>query len=169
MIVYNYHPITHEYTGYSEADPDPLEDGRWLIPANATTISPPDQITGKSRNFVNGSWCYLDVVTELNFNKQGVLLTAEQLRITEIAGLLDFIDFQSIRPLRAIVAGTQTQSDIDKLEALNEQSEQLRVELSALVSASQQFAQTKDINQQQADLTAKRDETQQGYNKENEV
>ena len=30
-----------------------------------------------------------------------------------------------------------------------------------------QFAQTKDINQQQADLTAKRDETQQGYNKEN--
>ena len=30
-----------------------------------------------------------------------------------------------------------------------------------------QFAQAKDINQQQADLTAKRDETQQGYNKEN--
>lgn len=140
MIVYNYHPITHEYTGYSEADPDPLEDGRWLIPANATTVSPPDQITGKSRNFVNGSWCYLDVVIEPNFNKQGVSLTAEQLRITKIVGLLDFIDFQSIRPLRAIVAGTQTQSDIDKLEALNEQAEQLRVELSSLVSASQQAA-----------------------------
>ena len=30
-----------------------------------------------------------------------------------------------------------------------------------------QFAQTKDINQQQADLTASRDEKQQGYNKEN--
>ena len=44
----------------------------------------------------------------------------------------------------------------------------------AIVDAAQplalqntQFAQTKDINQQQADLTAKRDETQQGYNKEN--
>ena len=43
----------------------------------------------------------------------------------------------------------------------------------AIVAAAQplalqnaQFAQTKDINQQQADLTAKRDETQQGYNKE---
>jgi hypothetical protein len=44
----------------------------------------------------------------------------------------------------------------------------------AIVAAAQplalqntQFAQSKDINQQQADLTAKRDETQQGYNKEN--
>ncbi len=44
----------------------------------------------------------------------------------------------------------------------------------AIVAAAQplalqntQFAQTKDVNQQQADLTAKRDETQQGYNKEN--
>ena len=36
-----------------------------------------------------------------------------------------------------------------------------------LAQQNTQFAQTKDINQQQADLTAKRDETQQGYNKEN--
>ena len=51
MLVYNYHPITLEYTGCSEADPDPLDEGRWLIPACASTIAPPEAVSGKNLGF----------------------------------------------------------------------------------------------------------------------
>lgn len=38
---YHYNPATLVYLGSSEADPDPLEDGVWLLPANATRVAPP--------------------------------------------------------------------------------------------------------------------------------
>ena len=41
MKVYNYSAITGAFTYEEEADPDPLIEGRWLIPACATTIAPP--------------------------------------------------------------------------------------------------------------------------------
>jgi hypothetical protein len=40
--VYNYNPANKVYTFEEEADPDPLIQGRWLVPANATTITPPE-------------------------------------------------------------------------------------------------------------------------------
>jgi hypothetical protein len=42
MKVYNYNPDNKVYTYEEEADPDPLIPDRWLIPANATTIKPPN-------------------------------------------------------------------------------------------------------------------------------
>lgn len=42
MKVYNYNPDNRLYTFEEEADPDPLAPGRWLIPAYATTIKPPE-------------------------------------------------------------------------------------------------------------------------------
>lgn len=42
MDVYNYNPITLEYTGKSIADESPLETGKYLIPAFATEIPIPD-------------------------------------------------------------------------------------------------------------------------------
>ena len=42
MKVYNYNPNNKVYTHTEEADPDPLIPDRWLIPANATTITPPE-------------------------------------------------------------------------------------------------------------------------------
>lgn len=41
LVVYQAHPVTGEYLGPSEADPDPLEEGRWLIPAMAFSEPPP--------------------------------------------------------------------------------------------------------------------------------
>jgi hypothetical protein len=38
---YGFHPITFEYAGWGIADPDPLDKGKWLIPANVTYDMPP--------------------------------------------------------------------------------------------------------------------------------
>lgn len=47
MKVYNYNPNNKAYTFGEEADPDPLIPGRWLIPAHATTIEPPEVKEGE--------------------------------------------------------------------------------------------------------------------------
>ena len=41
MNIYCAHPLTREYLGQSQADPDPLEPGTWLIPAHAYADAPP--------------------------------------------------------------------------------------------------------------------------------
>lgn len=46
MEIFTAHPVTREYLGPSIADPDPLEDGAWLIPAHAYTDAPPTILAG---------------------------------------------------------------------------------------------------------------------------
>lgn len=40
MKIYNYHPVTREFLSEGTADPDPLKDGEWLIPAYSTSHTP---------------------------------------------------------------------------------------------------------------------------------
>lgn len=40
-MVYQANPTTGEYSGQSYADPDPLDEGNWLIPGMAFTDAPP--------------------------------------------------------------------------------------------------------------------------------
>lgn len=56
MIVYNYHPYTAEYIGSSEADPDPLEEGKWLIPALSTTKKPAVKQENEVSCFTGSEW-----------------------------------------------------------------------------------------------------------------
>jgi hypothetical protein len=61
MKIYNYHPISKEYTGESIADESPLEEGVYLIPAYATDI-PPVFKEGKATVF-SGGWKHVDAET----------------------------------------------------------------------------------------------------------
>lgn len=60
MKIYHYDQHTGEYMGDGEAAADPLEPGRWLIPAWATTIAPPEAVEGKVRYFDGLEWAYRD-------------------------------------------------------------------------------------------------------------
>ena len=42
LIVYNYEPITKEYTGEELAQVNPLDKEQYLIPAHCTTVKPLD-------------------------------------------------------------------------------------------------------------------------------
>lgn len=56
MLVYNYHPETKIYWGSEEAFPDPLSEGNYLVPADATTIAPPVLRDGECAVFAGDSW-----------------------------------------------------------------------------------------------------------------
>ena len=56
MKVYNYDGNNGEYFGESEADESPLEEGKFLIPANATTIAPPEFGKNTIPMFDGKSW-----------------------------------------------------------------------------------------------------------------
>lgn len=57
--IYNYHPLTKEYLDSCEADPSPLEPGKFLIPSDSTELPPPIIPNGKAAIF-NGSWILVD-------------------------------------------------------------------------------------------------------------
>jgi hypothetical protein len=56
MKLYHYSPKTGEYIGESEARPDPLEPGRFLIPALCTEFPPIQPSPGKVAVFREGFW-----------------------------------------------------------------------------------------------------------------
>lgn len=55
-------------------------------------------------------------------------------RYTAILAELDRLDLQAVRPLRAIAAGTATETDRQKLTEIEEQAAQLRQELANITA-----------------------------------
>lgn len=60
MKVFHYSPVTGEFTGESAADPSPLEQGVWLLPANATFDSPPPAEPGHKAAWRGDAWALLE-------------------------------------------------------------------------------------------------------------
>jgi len=55
MLIYNY-DSRGVYVGASEADPSPLEPGKFLIPARATVIAPPQVEPGQVPRWNGVEW-----------------------------------------------------------------------------------------------------------------
>lgn len=56
MLICNYDPVSGEYLSTEEADPSPLEPGRWLIPAHATTMAAPPPMAGMAAIWTGEGW-----------------------------------------------------------------------------------------------------------------
>ncbi len=56
MHIHHYSSITGEYLGTDMARASPLEPGVFLIPANATAISPPAPGANQAALFADGAW-----------------------------------------------------------------------------------------------------------------
>lgn len=150
MLVYNYSAITAEYTGNSSADEDPLDKGNWLIPAFATTIEPPIQKEGFARYFVNGAWEYRElVITEpepepVKTDNHMVAppfgdepeLTGDALTLKTLNDRLEYLDLKSIRPLRAISSGNQTDYDMQRLAEIDAEAVSIRAEIELISQQS---------------------------------
>lgn len=61
MNIYHFSPDSGLFVGEGLADQDPLDQGNWLVPAFSTQIAPPAPVDGKTVNFLNGAWSYVDV------------------------------------------------------------------------------------------------------------
>lgn len=82
MQIYNYDPLTLEFLFSGLADPDPLDAGNWLIPADATTIEPLPKIQNKVSCFNKDteSWEYkADYRGEVWYMLNGDKLTIERI------------------------------------------------------------------------------------------
>jgi hypothetical protein len=66
MLIYNYDEFTKEYLSTSEADPSPLEEGVFLIPAHATDVELPIVNIEKTKCFFrDGAWVQEKIYTTI--------------------------------------------------------------------------------------------------------
>lgn len=134
--------------GEGRADADPLQPGAWLIPAQATTVEPPQPIEGSVRRFVAGGWEYHDLPEPepepspvepepVPETETPPPMSATDRRRVEILSALAMIDAESMRPARAValaVAAGQVPAaaDVAKLAELEQRAQDLRNELRLL-------------------------------------
>ncbi|MBN3725630.1 tail fiber assembly protein [Burkholderia sp. Ac-20379] len=59
MLIHHYSSTTGEYLSSGQPDADPQNDGRWLIPANATFDAPPERTPTSWPFYRDGAWFLL--------------------------------------------------------------------------------------------------------------
>lgn len=134
MQIHHYHQETGEYVGSSEADRDPLEPVRFLIPASATTDAPPAPGAGQFAAREGGAWV---IKTRPAPAPEPTPPSAAQIRAGQIRARLAAIDAESIRAMRASVTARNgnkpvPQADAGKLDTLETEAAALRAELAGL-------------------------------------
>jgi hypothetical protein len=61
LAIYNYHPDHGAFVSVDEADPDPMVEGDYIIPANATAVEPPEMTTdGYVQCWRDGAWVEIE-------------------------------------------------------------------------------------------------------------
>ena len=80
MQIYNYNRNTGEYVAETTATPNPITAGEYLIPAYATTDSPPSVSGDELAIWDNGAWIKKDIKEDILDNKwKNVIHTRNQL------------------------------------------------------------------------------------------
>ena len=98
MIIYNYHPITRELLGKTklgDSDKNPLEVGKYIVPANATKVTPSVVAMENEALIFNGSgWSLVPDFRGVS----GWLQTGEAVKIDNLGEVLpvDFIDYDPV-------------------------------------------------------------------------
>jgi len=123
MIVYSFNNAG-ELVGELVADENPLKKGDYLIPKNCTKIKPPLFSDNEVAVFNGVEW----VVNLIEVEK----VDEKKIRESEILARFSEIDSLSIRPLRAVAAGTASEFDTNKLAELEAERETLAAELVVL-------------------------------------
>ena len=134
MIVYHYDRNTKIFTHSSVAFPNPEEQGKYLIPANSTTIEPPEEQAGYNRvwNAERGQWDYDTIPEQTIFTKLSIRRAMRELGIeAKLDGLLnasaefraDWTDAQEIDLadpvlLAALESGTVTAEEIADIKRI---------------------------------------------------
>ena len=85
---------------------------------------------------------YWEPVTDEDGNLINIIpieppITPEE-QIAELKNQLTAIDLQTVRPLRAVAAGTATDEDRDKLTELEAQAEELRAEIKTIYELTEE-------------------------------
>lgn len=137
ITVWTFDQATGAHIGEDVAQPDPLEAGRWLIPAGATDKAPPVVAAGEEAAHVAGAWVKRKKLPPVE--PKGATLTPSQARRAQIAARLDDIDKASARSLReSLIAQGKGKAvpafALTKLDALETEAVALRAEMAGLAT-----------------------------------
>lgn len=133
MEIYHYDE-QGRFAGMSIAEADPMEPGKFLIPARATAVKPPEVSEGFEAVCDGEQWA---IAKRQQKPLDDAGPSAEDLRRLEIGEQLQEIDRQKIRPTADVVAALATSTEppkmaLSKLAALELQAAALRKELAGL-------------------------------------
>jgi hypothetical protein len=114
------------------------EDGSWLCGEDETTIPDGAMIISDNTRLADEIKQYAKVRLMSPTNGFADLDSIQVIPIEDrhsvILAELDRLDLQAVRPLRAIAAGTATETDRKKLAEIEEQAVQLRQELANITA-----------------------------------
>ncbi len=110
-------------------------DGTWecgadedSVPENAVILSDDSAVAQRIRQYER-----VQLIGSID-NSDNIQVIPLEDRHTAILTKLDRLDLQAVRPLRAIAAGTATETDRRKLTEIEEQATQLRQELANITA-----------------------------------
>jgi hypothetical protein len=97
LTCYSYADVTHEFTGVTQGDYDPVVPGNVLFPRNTTTLKPPSFVAGKTvpvYNTVTGAWAVMsDYRGRIGYDPNGL-----PVMITQAGNPSDFMPPLTIQP-----------------------------------------------------------------------
>lgn len=115
MRIWNFDPSQNNLlvdVGFSYADPDPLIEGSWLIPANACTVEPGPDVEGKTQHFniELNSWYYTTL--PVTPSETVTVATPEEIQQQKNAAARAYLTSTDWYIIRKMETGTAVPDDI---------------------------------------------------------